>query len=217
MITLKEMSMLTTLYTQPHRKYHNINHINACLVELENLPSGFLKYDLDRSNEYDIVETAIWYHDAVYNPYSKLNEAKSVKLLPEWEDKWYFKSSVSSAIYATAKHTTTQKDIAFATQVMLDIDLSGFGKSLLEFVTNGMNIRHEYYNTTLRDFLNGRLSFYKELAKRETLYYTDYFRDKYHKISQENMKWEIDIIETALAEHNHQRWGRAMEDQLIRY
>lgn len=211
MISLQEMAQLSTLYTQPHRKYHNINHINACLVELQNMPT-----DLITKKEYTNIETAIWYHDAVYNPYSKTNEDESGKLYQPTglvEDMY----AVLHAIHATKYHLRTQQILRKTTQVMLDIDLSGFGKSLLEFATNGMNIRHEYYNTTLRDFLNGRLNFYNELCKRETLYYTDYFRDKYHKTSQENIKWEMSIIEHTLAENNLNRWRRAMEDVTIDY
>jgi predicted metal-dependent HD superfamily phosphohydrolase len=195
MITLQEMSMLSVLYTQPHRTYHNINHINECLVELENFHSVEFTY-ADRR----IVERAIWYHDAVYNPYSKNNEANSALLLQKGY--WAEHEEVHDAIIATSRHMITQvgKDknghqgpLPLTTQVMLDIDLVGFGKSTPECLANGENVRKEYYKTNDYDFYTGRLKFLREIMKRESLYYTDYFKEKYHEQSQKNLKLEEEI------------------------
>lgn len=194
MITLEEMSMLTTLYTQPHRKYHNINHINDCLAELESFPqqsiSGF------EFNDYQIVEAAIWYHDAVYNSYSKANEVNSATLI---NNKYQYElgSEIKKAVLATAKHLHTQSDLSIATQVMLDIDLSGLGKPWGIYVKNGFNIRDEYYNTTDLAFLQGRIQFLETIAQRETYYYTKHFHDKYHFESKSNVEREINIIRSS--------------------
>lgn len=200
MITLQEMSMLSTLYTQPHRHYHNLNHINECLVELENFHSKDFTYG-DRR----IVTRAIWYHDAVYNPYSKNNEVESAMLIqPNY---WMDNNEVRNAILATAKHMTTQviKDkegkehpLPLATQVMLDIDLAGFGKPTQECLANGANIRKEYYKTNDREFAEGRLKFLRAIMQRESLYYTDLFKEKYHEQSQKNLKIEEEIALEAI-------------------
>jgi predicted metal-dependent HD superfamily phosphohydrolase len=225
MIALKEMSQLTTLYTQPHRKYHNINHINDCLAELED----FCHPEFT-STPRDVVETAIWYHDAVYNPYSKLNEYNSYKM---FEDGCQHRllhqmvrenTLVSTIIMLTSRHLETHGDLSLEAQVMLDIDLSGFGKDRMTFVQNGMNIRHEYYRTKLKDFLEGRMKFYEALIKRPTLYYTEYFYSKYHTISQDNIRWEMALISEALNtkcrysyEDNLQIWSQGMEAALEGY
>jgi predicted metal-dependent HD superfamily phosphohydrolase len=184
MITLQEMSMLTTLYTQPHRHYHNINHINECLVELE----GFYSKDFS-FGERKIVERAIWFHDAVYNPYSKENEVQSAMLVPE--DPSFVSTCVRALILLTAKHTITQPELGLAAQVMLDIDLAGFGKPWEICKKNGENVRREYYNTSERDFYVGRLKFLQTIGQRESLYYTDFFREKYHVQSQKNLTLDV--------------------------
>lgn len=198
MITLQEMSMLTTLYTQPHRHYHNINHINDCLTELENYPGL-------SSENIRIVEKAIWYHDAVYNPYSKNNEVNSAMLIPSGY--WMDDNKVREIILATAKHSITQvakdKDgnetpLPLATQIMLDIDLAGFGKPTPECLQNGENVRKEYYKTNDQDFFTGRLNFLRKIMQRKSLYYTDYFKEKYHAQSQENIKIEMQIAQEYL-------------------
>lgn len=191
MISLSEMSMLTTLYTQPHRKYHNINHINDCLTELEQFPANCLEGFSYRDRQ--IVEASIWYHDAVYNPYSTMNEANSAKLISERYQYALFED-ISKTVLATAKHLQTQTDLLLATQVMLDIDLSGLGKPWAIYVKNGFNIRDEYYNTTDYDFLHGRMKFLETINNRETFYYTNYFKNKYHEQSKLNVEHEIRII-----------------------
>ncbi len=198
MIKLEEMSMLTTLYSQPQRHYHNINHINDCLVELENIPKDMLS-SLERS----IIETAIWYHDAVYNPYSKKNEANSAWLFSQRSNnETPFGKTVYETILATANHLVTQTAIKsfyidnklpLATQLMLDIDLAGFGKPWKECLRNAANIRKEYYNTEELEFQQGRLKFLETISKRESLYYTDYFKEKYHTQSQKNLIAEIQV------------------------
>lgn len=201
MITLQEMSMLTTLYTQPHRHYHNINHINDCLTELENMPPKILFRNQKGIDEHSIVEKAIWYHDAVYNPYSVRNELNSISLLPTiTEYNASLIDAVRDAILATMCHTITQDKISLSTQVMLDIDLSGFGKPTSECLENGENVRNEYYKTNNLDFYTGRLKFLQTIMERESLYYTDYFRDKYHEQSQKNMKIEVEIAQQYIEE-----------------
>jgi predicted metal-dependent HD superfamily phosphohydrolase len=196
MIKLEEMSMLTTLYTQPHRHYHNINHINDCLVELENLPKDMLHLF-----ERNVVETAIWWHDAVYNPYSKKNEQTSADMFDAYIGvETPFAYAVRQAILATANHTITQKanplfyidnELPLVTEVMLDIDLSGFGKSWEICKQNADNIRKEYYNTEDFEFYQGRLKFLEAISQRESLYYTDVFRDMYHEQSRENLRLDL--------------------------
>lgn len=219
MITLEEMSMLTTLYTQPHRKYHNINHINDCLVELENIPHWtILTKNMNGINEIDIVESAIWYHDAVYNPYSKQNEYNSADLLPEITEKnRKFIPAVRHAILSTAFHLITQNNLSPAAQVMLDIDLSGFGKDRFVFAQNGINIRYEYYNTKLKEFLEGRYKFYQALVKRPTLYYTEHFYNLYHTKSRENIEWEISLLEDSFKHDDTNIWYNEMQHALEGY
>lgn len=215
MITLERMTQLTTLYTQPHRKYHNINHINDCLAELENIPHSGVNFN-DRTLvglDCAIIEDAIWYHDAIYNPYSKLNERRSFDLIPDSANPSY-DGAVREAVLATANHLYDQSVLAITTQIMLDIDLAGFGKERHVFARNGMNIRHEYYNTKLVDFLKGRKNFYDALVKRPTLYYTDYFHHKYHEKSRENIRWEIDLLNRAYAKVDTSIWSEGMMEAL---
>ena len=226
MMTLDEMSQLTTLYTQPHRKYHNINHINDCLAELE-------QYQIDHPdvrnfnlNQLNWCEKALWYHDAIYNPYSKQNEELSALLFEDANPGYLGFNVVSDTILLTAEHLKTHDfsrmdetdpEVSLVQKIVLDIDLSGFGKDRLVFAMNGMNIRHEYYRTSIRDFLDGRMGFYEALVKRPTLYYTKYFNDKYHEQSRHNIEWEMNVIKLSFKENDPSIWSDSMEHAIEKY
>lgn len=187
---LETMACLSTLYTQPHRHYHNMNHINDCLAEFEAARDSFPELsDRDRNQ----IITAIWFHDAVYNPYSKQNEANSADLIPvvagDYISTHY---ELRDMIMATSRHLVTQPDLPLRTQILLDIDLSGFGQPFDICWKNSENIRKEYYNTSDLDFNKGRLAFLQTIILRPSLYYTNYFKEKYDIQSHKNLLTEIE-------------------------
>jgi predicted metal-dependent HD superfamily phosphohydrolase len=209
-LPLKEQAMLTTLLTQPHRYYHNINHINDLLIELDDWAprAGYA------DNVKRLVTYGIWYHDAIYNTYSApgSNERLSARLFeqqhPEFEP--FELNCVVEMIEATAKHTSQQdmregsKDryIDIHNAVMLDCDLAGFGHSWEVYEMNGENIRQEYYKTSDADFYAGRYQFLMKMHQRMKLfgsiYYTRHFQARYDAQSKENIENDIIIIEDIL-------------------
>ncbi len=190
-LPLEEQASLTTLLSQSHRYYHNINHINDCLTELE-YSTMMLSFEEIREITY-----AIWYHDAIYNPYSKLNEECSVQLLQKSS---YLPTTIieniSSIILSTSKHLNTQENLSLTTQVMLDIDLSGFGKEWPVYCRNTLNVRKEYYNTDNTTFVINRINFLETINLRNTLYYTDYFKNTYDENSKTNIDNELSLLKS---------------------
>ncbi|MDB5813822.1 MAG: hypothetical protein JWN23_939 [Rhodocyclales bacterium] len=59
-------------YAEPHRHYHTQQHIDALLAELHITPVPVHKHE--------VVEAAIWYHDAIYDTRKHDNEARSAEL-----------------------------------------------------------------------------------------------------------------------------------------
>lgn len=63
--------VLSALYTEPHRAYHNLDHVQDCL-----------RTQLRWAGSHDpIVSLALFFHDAVYVPGDKRNEELSAGLL----------------------------------------------------------------------------------------------------------------------------------------
>lgn len=199
------MANLSILYAQKHRHYHDITHIQNCLAEFEAYRSD--NKDNVTIDEANVVTTAIWYHDAVYNPYSKLNEFESSNLVP-FSNKGPFRA-VREIVILTKDHLINidwdnlptdaleEEWMITAAKVMLDIDLAGFGKSWEEYSHNSNHIRKEYYNTNDFDFCKGRLAFLTAMQKRQqaagTIYYTPYFNDKYNELARRNIKTDIEV------------------------
>jgi predicted metal-dependent HD superfamily phosphohydrolase len=73
--TKRAYEALKTLYQEPHRAYHNLQHIKECLAL-----SGRVR---EVAAVTEVLTFAIWYHDAIYDPKAKNNEERSADLFAE--------------------------------------------------------------------------------------------------------------------------------------
>ena len=60
---------LVAAYSEPHRHYHTMRHVAACLRELDSAA--------DLASDAREVELALWFHDAIYSTTAGDNEARS--------------------------------------------------------------------------------------------------------------------------------------------
>lgn len=203
MITLADMAALTALYNSPDRHYHNLRHINRCLSYIED-------NNLIPWNHKNVIEVAIWFHDAVYNPYSKYNEHHSANLFTKSDT--YKELAVNGLgeyqliydmIFATRLHTEDQSfdlydgDEKLAIEYMLDIDLVGLADDYDDYHNSAMFIRKEYYNTSIDNFIEGRKKFLQAMLDRKSIYYTDQFKTLYEDKARSNMSCELSYITNA--------------------
>ena len=63
---------LAAAYGEPHRQYHNRQHIAECLREFDEIR--------DLCQNAPALEFGIWFHDAIYDPTASDNEEKSADL-----------------------------------------------------------------------------------------------------------------------------------------
>lgn len=216
-LQLNELAYLTTLYTQPHRHYHNLNHIHACLGELEQAEQDNALY-LVHPDDVVIkpLTLAIWYHDAVYNPFSKENEHNSRMVFEDFnfhkrKDHVFSTNDyglvVCDAIEFTARHHLDQEikpswsnsnTDEYVIKYMLDIDLAGFGKDYNNCREVADQIRQEYAHVSDKVFYTNRLNFFTALNKRKSIYYTKYFSNKYEKMARRNIKLELNELQSIL-------------------
>jgi len=171
---------LVERYTEPHRAYHTLEHIEYCLGEFEQV-----RHLVTNS---DTVELAIWYHDAIYDTKAKDKEERSASLargvvknalLPD-----SFGQLVANLIMAT-KHSQSSTDPDV--QILVDIDLSILGQPEEKFDEYERQVRKEYKWVPKDAFVAGRSAILKSFLDRSTIYSTQFFRDKYETQARRNI------------------------------
>jgi len=172
---------IETLYSIPRRAYHNLDHIARCLRDLESLS--------DACESPDAVETAIWFHDAVYVPGNEENEKQSADLAGEMlrvlgqpED---FINKVAELILATRHdHPPRNPDEA----VIIDVDLAGLGAPASRFNRDGRAIREEYDWVPEEEYCAARAAILQRFLDRPAIYHTTLFHERYEERARQNLR-----------------------------
>lgn len=175
---------LITAHAEKHRAYHTLDHIAACLRHLDDVS--------DQVTRPDEVEMALWFHDAVYEPFSGTNEEDSAKWASEWLQKRGTETAVvtriSDHILATKSHGRPEsQDGCF----MLDIDLSILGTKAEVYDRFETDIRREYKRVPGFIFRRKRKAILSGFLARESVYATTYFHGKLETQARLNLRRAI--------------------------
>ena len=178
---------LGTLYREPHRRYHTAAHIEHCL-RLFDLAA-------DRMDEPDAVETALWFHDAVYDVPTEKNELRSAELFAaraggRGEER--FRSKVRRLIMVT---THREPPATLDESFMVDIDLSSFGLPWEEYLRDSIAVREEFPCVPDAEFYRGQRKFMQSLVARPSFCFTGFFRDRHEARARENVERFLARIE----------------------
>jgi predicted metal-dependent HD superfamily phosphohydrolase len=171
---------LTELYGEPHRHYHNAQHIAECLRE----------YDLarDLARQPAVVELAIWFHDAIYSPRATDNEERSADLARacgvEMGLHSPFQQSLAQLILATKQHDSSLDPDA---PLLVDVDLSILGQPPERFWQYETQIRAEYKWVPQIIFGPKRAEILEQFLARKTIYRTAPFLRKYEEQARANL------------------------------
>lgn len=176
---------LKALYSEQHRHYHNLGHINFLL-------------ELFREFEYQIedkisVFLAIWFHDAIYEPKEKDNEKRSAKLaceklretsLPEERI-----SKIEKIILATEKHSAENMDADG--KLFLDFDLAILGAEDEIYDEYKTAIRAEYSFVPEIIYKTERKRILQNFLQRDFIYFTETMRKRFEERARRNVEREI--------------------------
>ncbi len=172
---------LAKRYSEPHRFYHTLNHINRCLDEFELV--RHLAVDPE------VIEMAIWHHDIVYNTRAKDNEDKSAQIFLAISRKARlaepFIKKVVGLILAT-KHEAIPN--APDAKIIVDLDIANFGQSKEIFEEYRRQIRKEYEWVPNKVFTVKSIDIFKLFLDRKHIYQTGFFRKKYEAQARKNLK-----------------------------
>jgi predicted metal-dependent HD superfamily phosphohydrolase len=168
-------------YNQPGRYYHTLEHVEAILDTIGPLES--------EAQEYDTLQLAVWFHDVIFEPLGKDNEARSAEYafirLREMGLAEETASRVAELIMMTTDHQAPEDDIDG--QILIDADLAPFGLDKVQFDQQSVAIRKEFSQISDSAYRESRRKFLKVMMEREPLYYTEYFNATLESKARENI------------------------------
>jgi predicted metal-dependent HD superfamily phosphohydrolase len=145
----------------------------------------------------DAVEMALWYHDAIYDLSSTDNEYRSAELFKERagiivpDD---FRDSVCRLICVT---THNNLPVADDEKFIVDVDLSSFGMPWRAFNSDSARVRREFAHLTDEQFVARQRRFLQSLLDRESVYATDFYRERYEAVAQANIARQLAALKEA--------------------
>jgi len=171
-------------YSEKHRAYHTLDHINACFWHLDAIRAQCL-YPEE-------IELALWFHDVIYKPFSASNEEDSANLAKSFLSQNSVEPEIIDRIYKliilTKDHVAPQSRDA---KLMLDIDLSILGSEDHIYAQFEKDVRHEYKRVPSFVFKKKRKEILKSFLERPRLYHTPYFFDLLERRAKDNLAWAI--------------------------
>lgn len=180
---------IVSKYTSKNRHYHNLSHLYHMFLQLEDFKTEI--------EDLDSLKLAIWYHDIIYKSTKKDNEEQSADFAKECLKSLNFEekrlNKVENLIISTKKHQiilNENNDNAY----LLDFDLSILGSDWETYLSYTQQIRKEYKIYPNFMYNPGRKKVLNHFLERETLYFTDRFRNKFEVQARENLKKEIELL-----------------------
>jgi len=177
-------------YSEPHRAYHNLDHLAFCLTGLDEVrPQGLGS---------DTVELALWFHDVIYDPRSKENEAESALFFRrETKDLGWrreFVEKVEHLILVTRKHEAGDDP---EERLISDIDLAILGQDREAFGRYEDQIRSEYSWVDAETYRQGRSAVLRRFLERPSLYFTDFFRSRCEERARQNLQESLRRLDSS--------------------
>lgn len=180
---------LTEAYSQPHRVYHNLQHIE----ELLSLCATHDRVIKDQQT----LKLAVWYHDVVYDVLSKENEKLSADFAARHLSDLEFEQAtidrVTTYILASSHHVASfseDPDLAY----FLDFDLAILSTDRTKYREYTRKIRAEYGMYSDTEFAAGRAKFLETFLTRENVYSTPLYRTNFEELAQSNLRWELGTL-----------------------
>ena len=174
------LGKLLTCYSEPHRKYHSLEHLKECFAHLKTLRS-IAEHPAE-------IELALWFHDAIYKTTRKDNEERCALWAKESALSNGLPADVADRIYnliIVTKHTTAPK--TQDEKIIVDIDLGILGAPQERFALYEKQVAAEYWWVPWPLYPIMRRNVLKTFLSRKHIYYTNEFHSLYETQARENL------------------------------
>jgi predicted metal-dependent HD superfamily phosphohydrolase len=177
---------LERAYGEPHRRYHTRRHIEQCLALLDRVP------DL-MDSERQVLEWAIWWHDAVYDATAADNEARSAEMakrdLRALGATIHQRDEVARLIRLTAGHQVEEGDRLG--EVLVSIDLSILGAAPADYDAYAAQVRQEYAHVPDDAWRMGRARVLQHFLDAPVIYPDPDFASRLEDAARANLSREL--------------------------
>lgn len=172
-------------HTQAHRHYHTLEHLHELLL----LASNYQQH----IQQTDTLQFAIWFHDIIYQPNSKKNEASSAQLAHELLHQQNISTNqlqyIQDFIVATAQHQTksTNTDLFF----FLDFDLAILASPPQRYHLYTQQVRAEYKHIPSFLYQRGRKKVLQHFLHMPRIFKTDVLHNQLEQQARTNILQEL--------------------------
>lgn len=153
---------LTRRYSEPHRHYHNLEHV-----------ARMLHHGAELALDDDQV-LAIWFHDAVFEIPGPRNEELSAALAVERLTAAGLPHPRIAIVERIVLDTKAQVPTIEPARAVIDLDLAGFGAEWSEFCANTHKLRLERPDLSDADHRAANRRFFESVLARERIYWTEW-------------------------------------------
>ena len=189
---------LVARYSESHRSYHTLAHVDACLAWLD-----WYHGVAERPAE---VELALWFHDAIYDPLASDNERRSAELardeLTALAVPRASRERIAAYVEVTERHFATGDGA-----LVVDLDLTILAARPPDFARFEQQIRREYAHVPDPLFRAGRRQVLERFLLRPQIYQLQQLRDALERRARDNL--ERRIVELTAADSDAPRSASA--------
>jgi predicted metal-dependent HD superfamily phosphohydrolase len=177
---------LVERYAEPHRAYHNADHVLAVARDADALAEA----DGRTARERAVLTLAALTHDVIYDGKPGEDERRSAEWararladLPEAD-------AVAGLVLATTDHTSTDP----LTCLLLDADLAVLGSDPAGYERYRAAVRAEYAHVPDDAWRVGRARVLRSLAGKDPLYVTPHARERWEEPARTNLAAELSSL-----------------------
>jgi len=179
---------LIAAWSEPQRHYHALQHLQECLAALDRWRH------LAQSPE--LLALALWFHDAVYDPQARDNEARSADMarrdLRELDASIHAREEVARLILLTAGHTVEEEDRLG--ELMVSIDLAVLGAPAPDYDQYARDVRAEYAHIPDEAWRLGRTAVLERFLAAERIFPDQGFHDSFELQARGNLQRELQAL-----------------------
>ncbi|MFL6054163.1 MAG: metal-dependent phosphohydrolase [Actinoallomurus sp.] len=175
-------------YEEPHRRYHDAQHLAEVLDRVDELAG--------EADDADAVRLAAWFHDAVYQPLRTDNEERSAvlaeRMLADTDLPPETVAEVARLVRMTAAHDPEPGDRNGA--VLGDADLAILAADPERYAAYAAAVREEYAAVPDEAFRHGRADVLRALLDAPALFRTTPGRERWETAARHNLRTELMLL-----------------------